>query len=137
VVGKVAITPNPGGGLNGAWGWAIPKSSPNKEAAWKFLKWVESYEIAKKRALLGGAPTQTKIFVDPEVVAARSYYPILGEILAGAQQFPVFTYTTQLVEEMGRELNLAATGEKDVKEALDASAEAFRKLLIKDGKLSK
>ena len=137
VVGKVAITPNPGGGLNGAWGWAIPKSSPNKEAAWKFLKWVESYEIAKKRALLGGAPTQTKIFVDPEVVAARSYYPILGEILAGAQQFPVFTYTTQLVEEMGRELNLAATGEKDVKEALDASAEAFRKLLIKDGKLAK
>jgi ABC-type glycerol-3-phosphate transport system substrate-binding protein len=136
VVGKVAITPNPGGGLNGAWGWAIPKSSPNKEAAWKFLKWVESYEIAKKRALLGGAPTQTKIFVDPEVVAARSYYPILGKILAGAQQFPVFTYTTQLVEEMGRELNLAATGQKDVKEALDASAEAFRKLLIKDGKLS-
>ena len=137
VVGKVAITPNPGGGLNGAWGWAIPKSSPNKEEAWKFLKWVESYEIAKKRALLGGAPTQTKIFVDPEVVAARSYYPILGEILAGAQQFPVFTYTTQLVEEMGRELNLAATGEKDAKEALDASAEAFRKLLIKDGKLAK
>jgi len=137
VVGKVAITPNPGGGLNGAWGWAIPKSSPNKEAAWKFLKWVESYEIAKKRAILGGAPTQTKIFVDPEVVAARSYYPILGKILAGAQQFPVFTYTTQLVEEMGRELNLAATGEKDIKEALDASAEAFRKLLIKDGKLSK
>jgi multiple sugar transport system substrate-binding protein len=136
VVGKVAITPNPGGGLNGAWGWAIPNSSPNKEAAWKFLKWVESYEIAKKRALLGGAPTQTKIFIDPEVVAARSYYPILGKILAGAQQFPVFTYTTQLVEEMGRELNLAATGEKDVKEALDASAEAFRKLLIKDGKLS-
>jgi ABC-type glycerol-3-phosphate transport system substrate-binding protein len=137
VVGKVGITPNPGGGLNGAWGWAIPKSSPNKEDAWKFLKWVESYEIAKKRALLGGAPTQTKIFVDPDVVAARSYYPILGKILAGAQQFPVFTYTGQLVEEMGRELNLAATGEKDVKEALDASAEAFRKLLIKDGKLSK
>jgi len=137
VVGKVAITPNPGGGLNGAWGWAIPKSSPNKEDAWKFLKWVESYEIAKKRALLGGAPTQTKIFVDPDVVAARPYYPILGKILAGAQQFPVFTYTGQLVEEMGRELNLAATGQKDVKEALDASAEAFRKLLIKDGKLSK
>jgi ABC-type glycerol-3-phosphate transport system substrate-binding protein len=137
VVGKVAITPNPGGGLNGAWGWAIPKSSPNKEDAWTFLKWVESYEIAKKRALLGGAPTQTKIFVDPEVVAARSYYPILGEILAGAQQFPVFTYTGQLVEEMGRELNLAATGQKDVKQALDASADAFRKLLIKDGKLPK
>ena len=67
VIGKVGIAPNPGGGLNGGWGWAIPNSSPNKEAAWKFLKWVESYEIAKKRALLGGAPTQTKIFTDPEI----------------------------------------------------------------------
>lgn len=137
VVGKVSIAPNPGGGLNGGWGWAIPNSSPNKEAAWKFIKWVESYEIAKKRALLGGAPTQTKIFNDPDVVAARPYYPVLGEILAGSQDFPVFTYTTQLVEEMGRELNLAATGEKDPKEALDDAAAAFRKLLVKDGKLSK
>ena len=137
VVGKVGITPNPGGGLNGGWGWAIPNSSPNKEAAWKFIKWAESYEIAKKRALKGGAPTQTRIFTDPDILAAHPYYPILGEILAGAQPFPVFTYTTELIEEMGRELSLAATGEKSAKEALDEAALAFRKLLIKDGKLSK
>ena len=37
----------------------------------------------------------------------------------------------------GFALNLAATGQKDVKQALDASADAFRKLLIKDGKLPK
>ena len=30
-----------GGSLNGAWGWAIPKSSPNPDAAWTFLKWIE------------------------------------------------------------------------------------------------
>lgn len=136
VAGKVGITPNPGGGLNGAWGWAIPNSSVNKDAAWTFIKWVESYEIAKARAMAGGAPTQTAIFTDPDVVAARPYYPVLGEILAGAQPFPVFTYTTELVEEMGRELNLAATGEKGSQEALDEAAAAFRKLLIKDGKLA-
>lgn len=135
VAGKVGITPNPGGGLNGAWGWAIPNSSPNKDAAWTFIKWVESYEIAKARAMAGGAPTQTAIFNDPDVVAARPYYPVLGDILAGAQPFPVFTYTTELVEEMGRELNLAATGEKDSQEALDDAAAAFHKLLVKDGKL--
>ncbi|MFV2093135.1 MAG: extracellular solute-binding protein, partial [Hyphomicrobiales bacterium] len=108
-----------GGGLSGAWGWAIPNSSPNKEAAWKFIKWAESYEIAKKRALMGGAPTQTRIFTDPDILAARPYYLILGKVLAGAQPFPVFTYTTELVEEMGRELSLAAVGEKSAKEALD------------------
>jgi len=135
VVGKVGITPNPGGGLNGGWGWAIPKSSPGKDAAWKFIKWVESYDIAKKRALLGGAPTQTKIFTDPDVVAKRPYYPILQKILEGVKDFPVFTYTTEFVEETGRELNLAATGQKDVKQALTDANEAFRKLAVKDGKL--
>jgi multiple sugar transport system substrate-binding protein len=136
VVGKVGITPNPGGGLNGGWGWAIPNSSPNKDAAWQFIKWVESPEVAKERALMGGAPTQTAIFTDPDVVAARPYYPVLGEILAGTKDFPVFTYTTEFVEETGRELNLAATGEKPIPEAMAAAQEAFRKLLVKDGKIS-
>jgi len=136
VAGKVGIAPNPGGGLNGAWGWAIPNSSAQKDAAWTFIKWVESYEIAKQRAMMGGAPTQTAIFTDPDVIAARPYYPVLGDILAGAQPFPVFTYTTELVEEMGRELNLAASGEKGSQEALDTAAEAFRELLVKDGKLA-
>lgn len=136
VVGKVGIAPNPGGGLNGGWGWAIPNSSPNKDAAWTFIKWVESPEIAKQRALLGGAPTQAAIFTDPDVVEARPYYPILGEILAGAKDFPVFTYTTEFVEETGRELNLAATGEKPIPEAMAAAQEELRKLLVKDGKIS-
>ncbi len=136
VAGKVGIAPNPGGGLNGGWGWAIPNSSPNKEAAWKFIKWAESAAVAKERALLGGAPTQAPIFTDPDVVAARPYYPILGEILAGTQDFPVFTYTTEFVEEVGRELNLAATGEKPVPEAMAAAQEELRELLIKDGKIS-
>jgi len=36
VVGKADIAPNPIGGLNGGWGWAIPNSSANKDAAWTY-----------------------------------------------------------------------------------------------------
>jgi|TARA_B100001540_G_C15784561_1_gene632640 multiple sugar transport system substrate-binding protein len=136
VVGKIGITPNPGGGLNGAWGWAIPNSSTQKEDAWKFIKWVESFDIAKRRAMKGGAPTQSKIFTDSDILRKRPYYPILGKILAGAQEFPVFTYTTEFVEKVGRELNLAATGDKDLVEAMQDANKAYRKLLVKDGKLS-
>src|SRR3546814_14271778 len=64
-----------GASLNGAWGWAIPKSSPAPDAAWEFLKWVESAEITKKRALAGGAPTRSDVFDDPEVNAKYPYYP--------------------------------------------------------------
>ena len=136
VVGKIGIAQNPGGGLNGAWGWAIPNSSTQKEDAWKFIKWVESFDIAKRRAMKGGAPTQSKIFTDSAILKKRPYYPILGELLAGAQEFPVFTYTTEFVEKVGRELNLAATGDKDLVEAMQDANKAYRKLLVKDGKLS-
>lgn len=135
VVGKIGIAPNPGGGLNGAWGWAIPNSSSQKEDAWEFIKWVESFETAKARAMLGGAPTQSKIFSDADILKKRPYYPILGQILAGAQEFPVFTYTTEFVEKVGRELNLAATGDKELVEAMKDANKAYRKLLVKDGKL--
>jgi len=55
----------PGGGLNGAWGWAIPVSSPDPDAAWEFRKAVESPKIAKRRAMLGRTQTLTDVFEDP------------------------------------------------------------------------
>jgi multiple sugar transport system substrate-binding protein len=135
VVGKMEIAPVPGGGLNGAWGWAIPTSSPDPEAAWEFLKWVESPEVAKKRAMLGGAPTRTDVFDDPELNAKFAYYPQLKELLLTSHNFPVFTYTPQFVEVLGRELSLAVTGEKEPRAALAAADAALGELLRKDGKL--
>jgi ABC-type glycerol-3-phosphate transport system substrate-binding protein len=135
VVGLVEIAPVPNGGLNGAWGWAIPKSSPNPEAAWTFLKWIESPEIAKERALLGGSPTRSDVFDDPELAAKYPYYPALRNLLDTARNFPVFTYTPQFVEVLGRELSLAVTGEKSSEAALDAANAEFADLLEKDGKL--
>jgi multiple sugar transport system substrate-binding protein len=141
VVGKVEIIPVPGkeagqgGSLNGAWGWAIPKSSPNPDAAWKFLKWVESPEIAKKRALQGGSPTRTDVFDDPEVNAKYPYAKALKDMLLTSHNFPVFTYTPQLVEVLGRELSLAVAGEKKAPDALAAIEVEMTELAKKDGKL--
>jgi ABC-type glycerol-3-phosphate transport system substrate-binding protein len=135
VVGKADIAPNPIGGLNGGWGWAIPKSSADKEAAWKFIKWVESKEIIKKRTLAGGAPTQAWVFDDADVLAKRPNMPMLKQLVETAQEFPTFTYTVDFVEALGRELNLAVTGQKDAKAALDLAAEEFNKLAKKDGLL--
>jgi len=48
----------------------------------------------------------------------------------------VFTYTTEFVEKVGLELNLAATGEKELEKAMNDANKAYRKLLVKDGKLA-
>jgi len=141
VVGKVEIMPVPGptadkgGSLNGAWGWAIPKSSPNPDAAWAFLKWVESHETAKKRALQGGSPTRTDVFDDPDVNAKYAYSQALKNMLLTSHNFPVFTYTPQLVEVLGRELSLAVAGEKKPAEALATVEVEMTELAKKDGKL--
>ena len=47
VKGKGSVTTMPGGtGLTGSWSWGIPQSSPNADAAWEYLKWVESPDIS-------------------------------------------------------------------------------------------
>ena len=133
VVGKADIAANPNGGLNGGWGWAIPNSSQNKEDAWTFIKWIESKEAVKKRTLAGGAPTQAWVFDDPDVVAKRPEMGQLKILVATAQEFPTFVYTVEFVEALGRELNLAVTGQKDAKQALDLAADEFNKLAAKAG----
>src|SRR4029079_19587288 len=109
--------------------------SPNADAAWKFLKWVESPAIAKKRALQGGSPTRTEVFDDAEVNARYPYAKALKDMLLPSHNFPVFTYTPQLVEVLGRELSLAVAGEKKAPDALAAVQTEFIELAKKDGKL--
>lgn len=137
VAGKVNIAPMPGGiGLNGGWGWGIAHNATHKGEAWEFIRWVESPEITKKRALMGGAPTQTHIFTDKEVVAKYPWYPRVLEILEKARPVPEFQYSAQMIEVVGRELSLAATGEKSVKAALDQAAKELD-TLARQAKLAK
>ncbi|ACR78891.1 MULTISPECIES: extracellular solute-binding protein [Kosmotoga] len=129
IAGKVALEPMPGGvGLNGGWGWAIPRNAPDKEASWKFIKWVESFKVAKQRALLGGAPTRFDIFTDEDVVKAFPYYPKIMWLVMTAKPVPEFQYSSQMIEITGRELSLAATGEKSISKALDTIAKELDKL---------
>lgn len=135
VVGNMELAPVPNGGLNGAWGWAIPVSSPDPDAAWQFLEWVESFDVAQQRAMLGGSPTRFDVFDDEEVNATYSYYPALRALLDTSHNFPVFTYTPELVDIMGRELSLAVVGDKTPEEALAAIQEEFTELARRDGKI--
>ena len=73
------------------------------------------------------------MFDDPDIVAKRPEMAKLKILVATAQEFPTFTYTVDFVESLGRELNLAVTGQKDAKEALDTAAADFNKLAEKAG----
>ena len=56
-------------------------------------------------------------------------------MLLTSHNFPVFTYTPQMVEVLGRELSLAVAGEKSPQDALGQIEKEFIELAKKDGKL--
>lgn len=123
VVDQVTVVRVPGGaGLLGGWGWAIPASSPNPDAAWAFFEWVESFEIAKERALLGGAPTRHDVFSDAEVLDKYPHYSEVEQIVGEAIMFPILSRAPQVVEVLGIAISGVTSGETNVEAALESAA---------------
>jgi len=123
VVDKAAVVRVPGGkGLLGGWGWAIPVSSPNPDAAWAFIEWVESFPIAKERALMGGAPARVDVFEDPDVLAKYPHYSEVEQIVGEAIPFPIMSRSPQVVEVLGRVISETVAGTKTPQQALDEAA---------------
>jgi hypothetical protein len=69
------------------------------------------------------------------VNAKYPYAKALKQMLLTSHNFPVFTYTPQLVEVLGRELSLAVSGEKAPADALATVETEMTELAKKDGKL--
>jgi ABC-type glycerol-3-phosphate transport system substrate-binding protein len=127
--GKNASTIMPGGtGLSGAWGWGIPLSSPNPDAGWEFVRWVESPDVAMRRALAGSLPTQQAPYENEEILTKFPWLPQAGEMITSGKGLPAITKQTQLVEITGRRLAEAVAG-TPVQEAMDAAAAELAELL--------
>ncbi len=130
VSGKGAITTMPGGtGLTGSWSWGIPISSPNPGAAFEYIKWVESPEIALRRGMGGGVAAQSALYENEEYIAAFPWLAQVADLAATGKGLPAITRQNQLVEIMGRHLSNAVTGGATPQEAMDAAAEELAELL--------
>ena len=122
--GQFALTYSPGHSSNvGSWGWAIPYNAADPDLSWEFLKWVESFEIAKERALLGGAPTRSDVYNDPDVLELYPYYSEVSEILDAGIGMPQVKDSNGMIEILGKALSEFVAGEKDAQTALDQVAE--------------
>ena len=133
VAGNVEFTVSPGGhGAQGGWGWAIPKSSPNPEAAWQFLSWVESSDIAIARGLMGGAPVRYDVFTDPEVLEKFPQNETMLSVIAGAKPVPIIANSALVPDYVGLYVSEMLAGEKTPQEAMDALAEKLNEIVIGD-----
>jgi len=132
VAGKIGLSVMPGGhGESGGWGWGIAHNTPEEEqeAAWKFIQWVQSEEIAVRRALEGHAPVSEAVFRNEQVLQKYPFYETALDVVATAKSFPIFTYSAQYEDVLGTHLSRAAGGEIAPEAAIKAAAEGLRELL--------
>ena len=105
----------------GGWSWALPRNldEGRAAAAWRFIEWIESFEIRKQRMLNGGSPTARDVLDDDEVVESNpTFFKQQAEMISNAKPFPNVPGTTQAVQNWGTELSQAVAGNKDPEQAV-------------------
>ena len=139
IVDKVAIAPAPrGAGLPqlygiGGWGLAINADikDKQKEAAWAFIKWLDSPPVHKEFNLMGaGSFLRKSEMTDPDLMAKFPFLPVIavtfehgdGEYRPRIPQYP------QIQDILGTAVNSVLVGNTDPKAALDAAQQAAVKL---------
>lgn len=126
LAGNFTLHEVPGGkAVLGLWSWGITANSEQKEAAWEFISWITSPEVAKRRVIMGGAAVRTGVLNDPEVWEqgfGEDYYKALAGILEDAAPLSSGDHAEELIEIVGTELSAAVAGQKTPKQALDDAA---------------
>ena len=129
VVDKMAFARMPGeDSLLGAWGWAIPTNAANPDCSWEFIKWVESRDVAMKRAMAGGQATQAWIYDDAEYLKRWPQMAAVGDALAHAKGLPVMSRATQLVEVFAEVMGEVLANGTDPATAIANAEDKFARL---------
>jgi multiple sugar transport system substrate-binding protein len=132
VVGKVDFVPVPGGGMNGAWSWAIPVSSPNPDAAWEFIKWVERPEMQKIRGMGGGMPVAKWVYKDKEFLDKYPFQKGAGDVVATTKALPVISQSTRMVEIVGENASRIMAGDISIEEAVEQGNKELNEIIEDD-----
>jgi multiple sugar transport system substrate-binding protein len=100
----------------------INADSPNKEAAWEFIKWLSSPEIQRDYAADGGTPFRYSTLQDEELAATRPWYQLILDAEANdwvrPEYRPRFPAWPEIEQAMGLRLSEAMSGSRPIPEAL-------------------
>lgn len=129
LAGKFALHEVPGGkAVLGLWSWSVTANANDKDAAWKFVSWITSPEVAKRRVIMGGAPVRNSVLDDAEVWEkgfGKDYYTAVKNILEDAAPLTTGNNAEELIDIVGTELNAAVAGQKSTRQALADAATAI------------
>ncbi len=114
--------------------WVITVDSKNPEAAWEFIKWINSFEMKKAEAfagLKGGTfdSALRKYYDDPEILAARPHIKNMKEVLMNAETMPLLPGMPRIIDILTLNLNLVVLGDLKPEEGLKKVDEEVYELL--------
>jgi len=143
IIGKwdAAITPHREGyptiNVGEAQGLQVAAQSRHKKAAFKFIEFLTSKEIALKAALSGGNPGPCRLSVlsNPKFQEKAFWAPAMAEGNKRARGAPVISVWDEVVEELVTAWQGAAMGKQSPREALSDAADKVRKIVKQAGYL--
>lgn len=112
----------------GGWGIGINRDSPNRGAAWEFIKWITSPRMRREFIRLGGEPIRRSEVTDSALLSEFPWFPLVGRSFehADGDFRPRVRQYPRIQDILGLEVNLVITGQKTPKAALDdAQAKAL------------
>lgn len=145
IVGKIGYAPPPKGpcgryGAMAGWAMGIPVESRHKDAAWAFIAYMTSKELAPVYAAKGGVISRNSSLEDPKYVAQnpdfvkalKGAYEAAANLTAkGEKWVPPTDVATRLQERVGTHAGNALLGKATPEEAVKAAAKEVREILAK------
>ena len=146
VAGRVAAFPVPGGPAGhfppaGAQGWAIPRTTAERDLAWLFAQWATHPQTLLKAALTSSfpAPPTPMALADPRFVerydlagyldAVRETYVRQDGAPIGGAFTPTLAGWQGAGQEVSTQLNSAISGQVSAAEAMHRANEALRRFV--------
>lgn len=133
--GKIAAANMPGakagltGSIEGHEYLAVPGPSKHKEAAKKFIKFLQTPEVQKKRAVVEGmTPVLKDLFKDADVKKVINL-DVVFKAAANCYYRPAIAEYTQCSDIISAELQQVLVNKKDTKQALKDANDKCNKLL--------
>ena len=100
---------------------AIPKTSKNKDAAWKYIQYMTSKDFDKERGLqIGALPVWSDLFNDSDLLAKYPYWEQFGKQAAFAKGEPDLLWYDQLSNIVSTESQKILLGKVSVAKGLQS-----------------
>ena len=145
IVGKIGYAPPPKGpcgryGAMAGWAMGIPVEARHKNAAWAFIAYMTSKELAPTYAAKGGVISRMSSLDDPKYVAhnpdfvkaLKASYEAAANLTANGEKWvPPTDVATRLHERVGTHAGNALLGKATPEDAMKAAAKEVREILAK------